>query len=841
MALYKKSNLDSGPDFTADFEADMCDQTVSDALSAFSYQSESSGTTSVAPSGSPYVSEYAALSDRERASKNCELDESFVLFLVHHTTDAISAEIALELCLVNYIVRKQLLNGVSSRETQIIRNWKEIFTGIEALILGKISRDSNAKRHVFDTACMGSIDKCSLEREASLESILQASKSGELNEEEYKLKVGQVESRYDDQLKQLKQQLKSLVDLITKSETSVVRKVVRTLLYVSRKVCYMWAEFNGCLGLITEEQRQKYAKRCADHDTLQRSLAFAETNNLLLLRQGSQSSAVSSLDLNTSGMTSTSSSSDGVVENQSRVVKAGNNHVQDFAQVIRGIAVDKEQMKDLIEEVMWVKMPRNCTSFSQVLSSGKKAAKKEEQKECDGVIVQPPSKASVENMANFLKSGKAAPNTTPEAVKAADFCDIDSGSFGVIQSYDSVIRLLMLDLHAGADGLHIRLNYRYKAGRNEMLLRLRFLQFLVSHRTLPPGEVMELLAHSDMYNIFSFTMWMKAVRADAANICSDGYCFYRCLYQLYLREQSSFKRTVDEMVTDDKLCNATDAESGASSGSFVEFMTKLPSLIKPETPAIRKMFPVQYFKFVSDQDVLRKLLTKRAGRGVPKPLYGNQADVYFLKFNVAGWELVADANVHEDLDPSSQWMRYINCSLDKAFEPPTLTILDELCSVVPNFLCHEHQHFFVVENPSMQKFAESVAAVKDMLISRLMEGVQLLSDPDLFLEELCCVIQALEDSSARFEIGPFPISEFEAAYSAKFPASASKTPSVDLSALAASPDRTAEVCGLLESLRISEEKVHCIIPMAWNHLIIVLVNSGCNSKIPRESFGGVGG
>lgn len=812
--MYKLSNIEGGDlvDYIGDIQADLCSQRVSDALTAFNHQSSMTIPITETPGATrPTINPYSGLSTNARAAMNAELDESFIMFLVYHTTSAIGAEIALELCLVNYIMRKELLNGVSSREKQIITNWKDIFLSIESLIVRKINCDSNEKRNVFETACMGSIDKYTLERD---DKVANLSEQSEMLQSERNAEFTRIEKTYDLQISQLKRMLKELVGEIDKSETSVLRKVVRTLFNVAKKVCYMWAQFNDCLSVLSVEQRDKYAKQYAARDNLQMRLKYAEENKLLYLRMDLENSTPNTSIRSDNILTaSTSSAADGgLSEEQSTIHKIlEKNHVQELEQVIRGITVDKEKMKDLVSNVMWVKTPRNCTSLAKVLSptktgekSGKNAVKQQAPVEAP---VEPPSAASVANMANYLKSGKPATVVEPRIdTDEATTSHEDRSEFA--QSYDSVIRVLLLDLYASCDELCIHLHYRFKSGHSEMITRLRFLQFLLSHRDLPPHEVMNLFAQSDMYSLFSCVMWMTAVRADSVNIRSDGYCFYRSMYQLYLREQSQYDRTVDAMAADDGLCNANPVGSNKNS-AFQAFMNDLPGLIKAESPLIKKTFPVQHYKLVSDQLVLRKLLMKHPGQSISEQLYGNQADVYMMKFNVSGWELVSnDAFPYRPTDSTDRWMRYINCSADTTFNTLTLEMIDKLCKITPNFVCFHNKHFFVPESPTKEKFAESIDTVKTALMARILDGVSFVRDPELFLEQLSDVIGALERNElAPLDFVPFDYDEFESRYTAKYPPSR-KGPLVDLS-YAQEKEMMSEVSELKEQLRISEEKVSC--------------------------------
>jgi len=812
--MYKLSNIEGGDhDFISDIQADLCSQRVSDALTAFNHQSSHMSVTAPimeTPGPTrPTINPYSGLSTSAKAAMNSELDESFIMFLVYHTTSAIGAEIALELCLVNYIMRKELLNGVSSREKQIITNWKDIFLSIESLIVRKINCDSNEKRNVFETACMGSIDKYTLERDDKIASL---SEESQMLDSERNVEFTRIEEAYDAQIIQLKRMLKELVGEIDKSETSVLRKVVRTLFNVAKKVCYMWAQFNDCLSVLSLEQRDKYAKQYAARDNLQMRLKYAEENKLLYLQADLENSTPNiSIRSDNILTASTSSAADGGLnEEQTTIHKIlEKNHVQELEQVIRGITVDKEKMKDLVSNVMWVKTPRNCTSLAKALSpikTAEKLTKNTAVKQAPvEAPVEPPSAASVANMANYLKSG----NTTATAavVPANDTTNADhEDRWEYAQSYDAVIRVLLLDLHASCDDLCVHLHYRYKSGRNEMIARLRFLQFLLSHRDLPPLEVMNLFALSDMYGMFSCVMWLKAVRADAANIRSDGYCFYRSMYQLYLREQSQYDRTVDAMAADDGLCNANPVGSNKNS-AFQAFMNDLPGLIKAESPLIKKTFPVQHYKLISDQLVLRKLLMKHPGQSISERLYGNQADVYMMKFNVAGWELMSnEAFPYRPADCTDRWMRYINCSADTTYNTLTLEMVDKLCKITPNFVCFHNKHFFVPESPTKEKFAESIDTVKTALMARILDGVSFVRDPELFLEQLKDVIGALESNElAPLDFIPFEFDEFESRYTAKYPPSR-KAPLVDLS-IAQDTEMPSVVSELKEKLRISEEKV----------------------------------
>lgn len=861
MSMYKRANFDGADlDYMGDIQADLCDQSVSEAVNLFSSQSDTSsqitsggGTINsrvqiLSPEAVSKTSPYTSLTPSARATMNAELDSKFITFLVYHITNAIAAEISLELCLVNYIMRKEVLNGVSSREKQIITNWKDIFVSIETLIITKINRDSNTKRNIIETACMGSINKYTLERESSMNSLSEQRET--MPDIEYKTAIGSVDENYDRQIDKVKAALKGLVGEIDKAEISVLRKVVRTLFNVARKVCYMWAQFNDCLSLLTAEEREKYAKIYAAKDNLQKNLKFAEENRLLYMQSETENSNTNNSITDVNELSAGSCNSqmgDDEVENriliqQARKVLVEKNHVQELEQMIRGIKVDTEQMKDLVTNVMWVKMPRNCTSIAKALSPDKsKGVKSGGKDDTVDPTIEPPSAASVANMADFLKSGgkppaiaALAPNDT---VTVVDQETIDAEQMEFAKTYDGVIRLLMMQLRASCDTLCIHLHHKFKSGKTDLVLRLRFLQFLVSHRDLPPQEIGILFSDSQFYDLFTCVMFTKAVRANTTNIRSDGYCFYRSIYQLYLRELSQYERTVDIMAVDDKLCNTTD-HKGESHSSFLDFMADFSSHIKPENSKIKKMFPVKHFKLVANQRVLPKLLKKKPGLALPLPLWGNQADVYMLKFNVTGWELI-DENQNSALhlaENDCQWMRYKNCSADSTFDALKLPLVDRLCSIVPNFVCFKDNHFFVVESPSVQDFAESISDVKIKLMERIMDGVSLVPEPDLFLERLEDIIQALENGAYPSYLikDPLDFAQFSTAYGAKYPLKEAG-PSIDLSKSPTERERSTEVDDLKEELRISREKV--IILFFCSFILLHLTSTGCYPGVPCQGFG----
>ena len=115
--LYQKRFSANAADistFASDLNANMSDEVMSKALTAIRSR------TSLENSSVSGRSLYGHVTSLEsRKVYNLELDAAFVKFLLYHTTSAVGAEIALECCLVDYIMRKALLNDVDSLFEQV--------------------------------------------------------------------------------------------------------------------------------------------------------------------------------------------------------------------------------------------------------------------------------------------------------------------------------------------------------------------------------------------------------------------------------------------------------------------------------------------------------------------------------------------------------------------------------------------------------------------------------------------------------------------------------------------------------------------------------------------------
>jgi hypothetical protein len=330
----------------------------------------------------------------EVQAANRELDSAFITFLVQHTVTVVGSEIALERCIVDYVLKKQNINGLGPLEQQEISNWRDIFIKIENIICNQVRDESIAKKDSLDLA-LGNTINLEEQRFRTLRNEVVANEGISGHEQTVALvKLRGDADAKNARAKALTMELKALLDVTLKTTN---QKINSTIHYIAMKVCLYWANINNCVDIIPPELVDKYTARFMRHDQLKIQLAAAESNGILLLNAPQcedQPNVVE--DMNGTLVAE---------ESQLRSIMQ-KDHANELVSVIYSVKAKVEDIVTLVD-ILWTKSPR--TKLSNAV-----AVKDENKKDKSKATA-----AAVEEKASVVVANVSGSESSPSAVLGA--------------------------------------------------------------------------------------------------------------------------------------------------------------------------------------------------------------------------------------------------------------------------------------------------------------------------------------------------------------------------------------------------------------------------------------
>jgi hypothetical protein len=333
-----------------------------------------------------------AKTSEEVQATNKELDASFISFLVKHTVTMVGSEIALERCIVDYVLKKQSVNDLSVLEQQEISNWKAIFIKIENIISSQVRDENNARKDLLDAALSNTITLSENNfRKLRNEVALDQSISGqEQTEAIYKLRKDA--DATNAKAKALTSHLKALLDATLKTTN---QKINSTIHYIAMKVCVYWANINNCVDIISPDLVASYTTRFLKHDFLAAQLSSAESTGRLLMNAPMCEDQPVAVDDLTCALA--------VEESELRVIMK-KDHAKELMGVILSVKAKVEDIVALVD-ILWTKGPR--TKLSTAVAVKKEGGEEKKSKKI---------------------------TTTETAVKSASVIDVSAGSPTVVST-----------------------------------------------------------------------------------------------------------------------------------------------------------------------------------------------------------------------------------------------------------------------------------------------------------------------------------------------------------------------------------------------------------------------
>lgn len=342
----------------------------------------------------------------------------------------------------------------------------------------------------------------------------------------------------------------------------------------------------------------------------------------------------------------------------------------------------------------------------------------------------------------------------------------------VVVSYDKVLKMLLRGEGYGKSScnqFYLALTATYDR-RDAVLARMKVLLALCKAAIDVKGEDRSCeeacgeLIDSEVLHPLHCTFASRSNQDDADRIRSDGYCFYRCLFQLHVRCNSKFTRTMEQMVASDKNCNTVETTN--SSQGFQNFLSQL------STSTIHR----EGLLSAADEDAFSAVVVLVHAFSVlspGKPLsieeWGNSAWVETLKFPCASFTVIPENDsvlaerlyTEDDGRPTDQWsqLTYIS-QVEKPGKP--ITVGDVLkVTQNCNFFTFATGHFSLIDNP--EDGADIVTSMLTGMCAELIGSMLLISLEKLTTlhDRVGLIVTSMENNEPCSVTEEFDFKEFQ--------------------------------------------------------------------------------
>jgi hypothetical protein len=273
------------------------------------------------------------------------------------------------------------------------------------------------------------------------------------------------------------------------------------------------------------------------------------------------------------------------------------------------------------------------------------------------------------------------------------------------------VQVLLSDVkHNSNDELFLKLNTKHNM---RVTRNLGLMKFIEMNESLDDTELYELFCASPYFKSLSCAMFVPFQLRDQYNIQGDGYCFYRALFMLYLREQGDYILTADQLRELDHSLKDITLEGTKLREQFQLFFARLESL-----------FPDKHAKSKAATAgcTFSHLLTYLDQR-----FWGGSDSVPFLDFVCTAFSY----NRGEHADLSGCWAKMFCSSIfgivngvetlsyDTVGDAYSLHDVLMVLMRPHNWLIHKQVHFFVGDHPTVDRFLYSFACCMSGMLTEL--------------------------------------------------------------------------------------------------------------------------
>ncbi len=795
---------------------------------------------------------------------NIKLDRKVVQFLVKFVTTRIGAEIALQRCLIDYILQKQYLNRIAISEQQQISNWEEIFVTLEDLILADIATEYDGMHNAILAAQQRTRSMLVMNSNIQRQRIADDSTLSEIQKNDKNL---QLEKDLENLILELCEKAEPEKASVARRRKYAKSRVHTTLHHTCVSVCVMWLEANNGLDHIDQDKlRLYYIRSNADKATLSElkdnSIAkngmFVMSSNLLELADDGSGVAPTEEHLKTEQ------------EQLERILS--DDHVNNLIETIKSVPDDVSGIQKLVQ-ICWSKAPRvRLTHAVNKIRATKKPSVGDEDKDVKILTLSTPTASAIDStslasaaigtqkLTSFYHSDKTS-------VSSVNIEPIDSGNNGtsgkttepgspdvplaiatpllvaghafsipvqivrvgladprstlsrIAEGFDSVIRMFTRRIQAVCGDHCLQLQMK-SAKRDSMLERLKFFHMLLLNVKKDDAGVLSALTDSTFYDMFESNWLFRAKEIDSSNTRGDGYCFTRGKAQCKFRQDSDFQVGVKEMREFDSKNNSPATDN--TNEAFNAFICDLPVMMKEESGPnhsfVTHMGEMVWFKHKKQLEMMPTLLSLRGpGSALGEMFWGDLSTVTMLSFNVTCVSKLLEGSFDTLIKKDRpKWVKYEASSVPMVRDKKSLQRsrrplceLDQVVSQELNFLYYYKPHFCVIGNPERGGFERGYTATKVKCVSLLMERVRLVEElvPDV-LRQLEAILNTCEGRDGGTNYEDFPVNSYEQKFAKKWPdAYVVDEATVDLTGEGEEPAEAKEITRLREALELSNAKV----------------------------------
>jgi hypothetical protein len=264
----------------------------------------------------------------------------------------------------------------------------------------------------------------------------------------------------------------------------------------------------------------------------------------------------------------------------------------------------------------------------------------------------------------------------------------------------------------GADGhLALKLNTKNNVRNTQ---NLSILKFLEEHHELDESELYELFCDSSFFKSMSCGMFIPFELEAQYNIRGDGYCFYRAIFMLLLREKGGYKLTAEELCQMDQLLKAVgDASSDSLRAEFQHFFQH-----------IEELFPDSHAK---SKAATAGCTFASLGTYLNERFWGGSDSVPFLDYSCTAFSYSRE----EKSSLKGCWAKMFCTSipglvhgrdtLDFATVGNAYSLYDVLVVLMRphNWLLHKQVHYFVADHPTVGVFLDSFSFCLRRMLNEL--------------------------------------------------------------------------------------------------------------------------
>ena len=359
--------------------------------------------------------------------------------------------------------------------------------------------------------------------------------------------------------------------------------------------------------------------------------------------------------------------------------------------------------------------------------------------------------------------GKQALQQQPLARSHVHLC-------AAVKSYDALVKLLLRgEGYCRSDNNAMYLGFDIVPDNREaVVVRMKLLKSLLSavfevHNGLKNTTEAAQDLFCNGFQLMSCILAVSGRWDDWLRIRGDGYCFYRCLYHLYLKHKSSGAFDMAEAVARDKNCNTT--LPNADSVGFQEFLVELGG-------NLRRSGMLTDADVDSMQDTIDLVATYSKafpGEPISSEDWGTSDMVLAVTFPVATFSIVSDTGGDlstrlntQDCFVGTRWSVLNHASIVNTTKRLKLTVQDAVQVVQQcGFLSYAESHFTLIDVPS--DGARLIESMTVKIAENLIGSLLLLTE-DLVsqhLKQVGFVVDCLETNKPECEVpSEFNLTEF---------------------------------------------------------------------------------